>query len=196
MTVLPLDRGEYSSEIGDCLKNSSFEATTIRHVASLDVLIFINLLCCDIRADYWFRDATHGRHAPTWLKPASPSHVDGIRKVTCEPVRHVRRGLPPPATDVREQAHAVLGALPGPREKHKDAAFLAYAPDCGRTARGLPMRLILGIILGAALTVGGAYVADSAAGAGGAKMVNWDVVAKNFDEVSAATRAGWKRITG
>ena len=48
----------------------------------------------------------------------------------------------------------------------------------------------------AALTVGGAYVADSAAGAGGAKMVNWDVVAKNFDEVSAATRAGWKRITG
>jgi hypothetical protein len=105
-------------------------------------------------------------------------------------------GVAPPATDVREQAHAVLGALPGPREKHKDAAFLAYAPDCGRTARGLPMRLILGIILGAALTVGGAYVADSAAGAGGAKMVNWDVVAKNFDEVSAATRAGWKRITG
>ena len=58
------------------------------------------------------------------------------------------------------------------------------------------MRLILGIILGVALTVGGAYVADSAAGAGGARMVNWDVVAKNFDEVSAATRAGWKRITG
>jgi len=58
------------------------------------------------------------------------------------------------------------------------------------------MRLILGIILGAALIVGGAYVADTAAGAGGAKMVNWDVVAKNFDEVSAATRAGWKRITG
>jgi hypothetical protein len=64
------------------------------------------------------------------------------------------------------------------------------------TARGASMRLILGIILGAALTVGGAYVADSAAGVGGAKMVNWDVVAKNFDDVSAATRAGWKRITG
>jgi len=27
-------------------------------------------------------------------------------------------------------------------------------------------------------------------------MVNWDVVAKNFDEVSAVTRAGWKKITG
>jgi hypothetical protein len=26
--------------------------------------------------------------------------------------------------------------------------------------------------------------------------VNWDVVAKNFDEVSAVTRAGWKKITG
>jgi hypothetical protein len=57
------------------------------------------------------------------------------------------------------------------------------------------MRLILGIIVGAALTVGGAYVADSASG-DGAKMVNWEVVAKNFDQVSAATRAGWKRITG
>ncbi len=57
------------------------------------------------------------------------------------------------------------------------------------------MRLILGIILGVALTVGGAYVADSAAGAGGARWstgTSWP----NFDEVSAATRAGWKRITG
>lgn len=120
MTVLPLDRGEYSSEIGDCLKNSSFEATTIRYRWVLDVLKFINLLSRDVRADYWFH----------------------------------------------------------------------------RAPQGIPMRLILGIILGAAFTVGGAYIADSAAGAGGAKMVNWDVVAKNLDEVSAATRAGWKRITG
>jgi len=57
------------------------------------------------------------------------------------------------------------------------------------------MRLILGIILGAALTVGGAYISDTA-GAGAKLMVNWDVVAKNFDEVSAVTRAGWKKITG
>ena len=47
------------------------------------------------------------------------------------------------------------------------------------------MRLILGIILGGALTVGGAYISDTAAGAGAKPMVNWDVVAKNFDEVSA-----------
>jgi hypothetical protein len=50
--------------------------------------------------------------------------------------------------------------------------------------------------LGAALTVGGAYISDTAAGAGAKPMVNWDVVAKNFDEVSAVTRAGWKKITG
>jgi len=58
------------------------------------------------------------------------------------------------------------------------------------------MRLIPGLILGAALTGGGAYIADTAAGAGAKPMVNWDVVAKNFDEVSAVTRAGWKKITG
>jgi hypothetical protein len=84
-------------------------------------------------------------------------------------------------------------ALPkGP--KHNDAAFLAYGPAAEHG--GIPMRLILGIILGAALTVGGAYISDTAAGAGAKPMVNWDVVAKNFDEVSAVTRAGWKKITG
>ena len=78
--------------------------------------------------------------------------------------------------------------------KHNDAAFLAYGPAAEHG--GIPMRLILGIILGAALTVGGAYISDTAAGAGAKPMVNWDVVAKNFDEVSAVTRAGWKKITG
>src|SRR6476619_303061 len=87
LTVLPLDRGEYSSEIGDCLKNSSFEATTIRHWQPLDVVIFIKLLSCDVRADYWFRGGAHGGHAPTWLRPASPGNLDGIRKVTRERVR-------------------------------------------------------------------------------------------------------------
>ena len=59
------------------------------------------------------------------------------------------------------------------------------------------MRLLFGIILGFALTVGGVYVADQVSSRANARtMVNWDVVAKNFDEVSAATRAGWKRITG
>ena len=84
---------------------------------------------------------------------------------------------------------------PSPKgPKHNDAAFLAYGLAAERG--GIPMRLILGIILGAALTVGGAYISDTAAGAGAKPMVNWDVVAKNFDEVSAVTRAGWKKITG
>jgi hypothetical protein len=84
---------------------------------------------------------------------------------------------------------------PSPKgPKHNDAAFLAYGPAAEHG--GIPMRLILGIILGAALTVGGAYISDTAAGAGAKPMVNWDVVAKNFDEVSAVTRAGWKKITG
>ena len=57
------------------------------------------------------------------------------------------------------------------------------------------MRLIVGIILGCALTVGGAYVADTMATAG-AKPVNWDVVAKNLDSVTTLARAGWKKIAG
>jgi len=59
------------------------------------------------------------------------------------------------------------------------------------------MRLILGIIIGCALTVGGAYVADAMAPpAAGSKMVNWDVVAKNLDTVATMAREGWKKITG
>lgn len=58
------------------------------------------------------------------------------------------------------------------------------------------MRLFFGIILGIALTVGGAYVADSMAGTGAARMVNWDVVSKNFDDVSNALREGWRKLTG
>jgi hypothetical protein len=58
------------------------------------------------------------------------------------------------------------------------------------------MRLFLGIILGVALTVGGAYVADSMAGTGAARMVNWDVVSKNVDDVKNAVREGWKKLTG
>jgi hypothetical protein len=104
LTVLPLDRGEYSSEIGDCLKNSSFEATTIRYWCLPDVLKFINLLSRDVRADYWFRRATHGRHAPTWLKPASPGNLDGIRKVLSE--SSGIREAAPPLRNVGDNPHA------------------------------------------------------------------------------------------
>jgi hypothetical protein len=57
------------------------------------------------------------------------------------------------------------------------------------------MRLILGIILGCALTIGGAYVSDSTAAAG-AQMVNWDVVGKNVNTLTGMARDGWKKITG
>jgi len=56
------------------------------------------------------------------------------------------------------------------------------------------MRLFVGIILGVALTVGGAYTLDSM---GTAKpMVNWDVVSKNLDGLTGLARGGWKKITG
>jgi len=57
------------------------------------------------------------------------------------------------------------------------------------------MRFIFGLIIGCALTIGGAYIVDSTS-ATGAKMVNWDVVAKNLDSVTALAREGWKKIAG
>ena len=59
------------------------------------------------------------------------------------------------------------------------------------------MRFFFGLIVGCALTVGGAYVADSmSSAAAGGKMVNWDVVAKHLGDISALARDGWKKITG
>jgi len=59
------------------------------------------------------------------------------------------------------------------------------------------MRLFLGLILGCAITIGGAYVADNmSAGPGVRPMVNWDVVAKNIGSVVTLARDGWKKITG
>jgi hypothetical protein len=59
------------------------------------------------------------------------------------------------------------------------------------------MRVLFGIVLGSALTVGGVYVADHKTGPDGARaMVNWDVVAKNVDEIATMARDSWRRITG
>ena len=59
------------------------------------------------------------------------------------------------------------------------------------------MRLILGIVLGAALTIGGAYVYDTASKSPDARpMVNWDVVAKNTDSVITTIKHGWAKLTG
>ena len=58
------------------------------------------------------------------------------------------------------------------------------------------MRLIFGMIIGAALTAGSAYVADAMAGIEAKPIVNWSVVAENIDTVTALARAGRKRIAG
>jgi hypothetical protein len=58
------------------------------------------------------------------------------------------------------------------------------------------MRLFLGIIIGIALTIGGAYVADMSAAPGAQTMVNWDVVGKNVNNLTGLARDGWKKITG
>jgi len=63
------------------------------------------------------------------------------------------------------------------------------------------MRLLLGMILGAALTIGGAYLSDTASKSTGSSidprpMVNWDVVGKNFDSVTAMIKQGWNKLTG
>jgi len=63
------------------------------------------------------------------------------------------------------------------------------------------MRLLLGMIIGALLTVGGAYVADSRADPlQGGRMVNWDVVGQKVGELTADLRVIWddftRQITG
>jgi hypothetical protein len=67
------------------------------------------------------------------------------------------------------------------------------------------MRVFLGMILGAALTVAGAYMYDSVATgpavttAPGVKeqrtMVNWDVVGRNWRDVQARLRQSWTKIS-
>jgi len=66
-----------------------------------------------------------------------------------------------------------------------------------RGGLGGTMRFILGILIGCALSVGGAYTVDTVSAATAKPvMVNWDVVAKNLDTVTTLARAGWKKIAG
>jgi hypothetical protein len=66
------------------------------------------------------------------------------------------------------------------------------------------MRLLLGIILGGALTVGGAYLYDShhALVAGNAPgdvqrpLVNGDVVGTKWRHLNERARAEWSRLAG
>lgn len=64
------------------------------------------------------------------------------------------------------------------------------------------MRILLGMILGAALTVGGAYAVDTMRGApnGSAateqrRMVNWDVVDAAWQTLKVRARTEWNRLS-
>ncbi len=64
------------------------------------------------------------------------------------------------------------------------------------------MRFLLGIIVGAALTVLTAYVVDNRAAVVGVettttthKMVNWDIVSQNWQQFSDRVRGEWRRLT-
>jgi hypothetical protein len=60
------------------------------------------------------------------------------------------------------------------------------------------MRLIFGMILGAALMVAGAYISDSMnAGSPAARpMVNWDVVSTKVEGLTEFVRDSWKKLVG
>ena len=59
------------------------------------------------------------------------------------------------------------------------------------------MRLLFGMILGAALTIGGAYISDTAkSGPEARPMVNWKVVGENVDALTVMIKQGWAKLTG
>jgi hypothetical protein len=66
------------------------------------------------------------------------------------------------------------------------------------------MRLLLGIILGALLTIGGAYLYDSHNAAQAIDtpavaqrpMVNWDVVGVKWQHLTERARSEWTRVAG
>ncbi len=58
------------------------------------------------------------------------------------------------------------------------------------------MRFIFGIIIGALLTVGTAYIADSRSDPlQGTRMVNWTVVGERLDELTVGLQQVWDDFT-
>jgi hypothetical protein len=63
------------------------------------------------------------------------------------------------------------------------------------------MRFLLGMIVGALITVGAAYIGDSRTDPlQGTRMVNWTVVGERVDELTAGLQKVWggftRQITG
>jgi len=58
------------------------------------------------------------------------------------------------------------------------------------------MRFLFGMIIGALLTIGGVYVADSRAdGVQQRRMVDWEVVGQRVSELTADLRTMWDDFT-
>jgi hypothetical protein len=70
--------------------------------------------------------------------------------------------------------------------------------------RAFCMRLLLGLILGAVITIGAAYIYDShnavVAQNGSAPverpLVNWDIVSSKWQQLTDRARAEWNRHAG
>jgi hypothetical protein len=61
------------------------------------------------------------------------------------------------------------------------------------------MRVLFGMIVGALITIGGAYVYDTRVSETATierPMVNWDVVGKNWHQFTARVRDEWTKLTG
>jgi hypothetical protein len=67
------------------------------------------------------------------------------------------------------------------------------------------MRVLIGIILGAIITIGGAYLYDShnalasssnASSGVQRPMVNWDVVSTKWNHLTGRARQEWARLAG
>jgi hypothetical protein len=66
------------------------------------------------------------------------------------------------------------------------------------------MRVLIGIILGGALTVGSAYIYDSRTAVSAANaqaslqrpLVNWDVVGSKWQQLTRRAHAEWARLAG
>jgi hypothetical protein len=70
------------------------------------------------------------------------------------------------------------------------------AYDLRGIARAAGMRLLFGMIIGALLTIGGAYVADSRADPlQGGRMVNWNVVGQKVNDLTVDLRRVWDNFT-
>jgi hypothetical protein len=59
------------------------------------------------------------------------------------------------------------------------------------------MNFLFGIIVGIALTIGTAFIADSVTGSVGAtprQIVNWDIAKERLHNSTEAIRVGWERL--